>query len=285
MSKKVAVVLGSNRGIGYALAECLASHWDDAGTVYVTARNESEARIAAEELSSKTGCDVKHLTFDLALPNDPVRISRILQQKHGGIDIVVQNGAYLPRSGQPAAADARPMIEANSHGTLRVLEAFTSALRESGQLVIVASALGVLENLSQTLRDQFNTKVHIPKEINDAIDRYVEAVESGASVKEGWPDWVNIPSKVAQVAVTRSYARWAKTNNLLAPHVRINAACPGVTLTDATREFIGTVFTKEEAQSPMEAAMGLMKLLSTPADVEEPYGELVQHGLVVKFGD
>ena len=99
----------------------------------------------------------------------------------------------------------------------------------------------------------------------------------------GWPKWVNIPSKVGQVAVTRAFAR--RERETLADGVLVNAACPGVTLTDATRDFIGTVFKAEDARTPEQAAESLLTWLLLPPGTVEPYGELLKDGAVLPFGD
>jgi hypothetical protein len=65
----------------------------------------------------------------------------------------------------------------------------------------------------------------------------------------------------------------------------INVANPGVTLTDATRDFMGTVFRKEDAQSPEEAAEGLLQLVTLPPGAAAPYAELVEKGRIIPFGD
>lgn len=85
--------------------------------------------------------------------------------------------------------------------------------------------------------------------------------------------------------LTRSFARQAAEQGCLRAGVTINAACPGVTLTDATRDFMGTVFKEDEAQSPEVAAAGLLKILDTGVDAPRPHGELIQHGRVIPFGD
>lgn len=282
---KVGLIIGGNRGIGKALAAALAELWGINGKVYLTARKEADALDAKKEIEEATGLELGTFIFDLSDPADPERVSHQLKALHGGIDVVVQNGAYLPRAGYSAIDDARAMIEANSHGTLRVLEAFFPALRENGHIIVVASALGTLENLPEHLWPAFNTQANNPNQINEAIDGYVDAVESGKAADLGWPDWVNIPSKVAQVALTRSFARLARDSGQLPVGATINAACPGVTLTDATREFMGTVFKEEDAQSPETAARGLMQILKETDSNQRPNGELIQHGKVIPFGD
>jgi len=198
---------------------------------------------------------------------------------------VVQNGAYMPRAGVSAVDDARPMIEANSHGTLRVLRAFLPVLREQARMVVVASGLGVLSKLPLSLRARFEIARGDPAAINRVMDDYVAAVEAGNAQAEGWPEWVNIPSKVGQVALVRAFAQWALASGALPKGALVNAANPGVTLTDATRDFMGTVFKPEEAQSPGQAARAILWLATLPAGTTAPYGELVEHRRAIAFGD
>jgi len=106
-----------------------------------------------------------------------------------------------------------------------------------------------------------------------------------AAAAEGWPDWVNIPSKVGQVAVTRAFAFQARTMGALPRGGLINIANPGVTLTDATRDFMGTVFRAEDSQTPEDAAKGLLDLATLPDGTTEPFAELVEKGRVIPFGD
>ena len=284
MDTKIGLVLGATRGIGHALAEALARHWGAGGLVYLTARDDESGRAAVAALAAR-GVGTRHLLFDLADPQAASRVAAHFREHHGGVDVVVQNGAYMPRAGVPAVDDARPMIEANSHGTLRVLRSFLPVLREQARMVVVASSLGVLSKLPPSLRARFDLARGDPAAINRVMDDYVAAVEAGIAQVEGWPEWVNIPSKVGQVALVRAFARWAQASGALPNGALINAANPGVTLTDATRDFMGTVFKPEEAQSPEQAARALLWLATLPAGTTDPYGQLVEHRRVIPFGD
>jgi len=282
-SHRIAVIAGATRGIGRALVEALAAQWGAAGTVYLTARR-AEDGIAATTALRADGRNVDWLMFDLDDPQGPKGIADILHSRHGGVDVAVLNGAFAPRDDVPAVTQARRMIEANNHGTLRFLDAFAPIMRQNGRLVIVASGFGVLASLPEQLRSRFDTNRRSASEIDRAMDDYVLAVEAGNAGAEGWPEWVNIPSKVGQVAVTRAFAREWRANGRRATGVLINAACPGLTLTDATRDLMDTVFKGRAAQSVAEAANGLLTLLNLPAGASEPDGELVRHGTVIPFG-
>jgi len=281
---KIGVILGGTRGIGLALSAALARCWGAAGQVYLTARTAADGARVTAKLAAQ-GVAVDHVPFDLADPGSPARLAVLLKARHGGVDVVVQNGAYMPRAGVPAAQDAPPMIASNSHGTLRVLRAFLPVLRSGGRMVVVASSLGVLGKLPEHLRARFDTGAGDPDAINAVMDAYVAAVEAGVADHEGWPAWVNIPSKVGQVAVTRAFARWARASGALPEGALINIANPGVTLTDATRDFMGSAFKPEDAQTPEEAAHALLDLATLPIGATAPYAELVEKGRIIPFGD
>ena len=284
MPDKVGIILGATRGIGRALTFQLASAWGPDGIVYASARRPEDGADLRAGLAGH-GLHCQTVIFDLANPSDPDRIAQEILRNHGGIDVVIQNGAYMPRAGIPAQDDARPMIAANNHGTLRVLRAFLPVLRENGRIVVVASSLGILSKLPPHLRSRFDAQAGDPDAINRVMDDYVEAVEARIDGAQGWPEWVNIPSKVGQVAVTRAFAVQARRTGALPKGALINIANPGVTKTDATRDFFGTVFKEEDAQTPEEAARALLWLAALPDGTTAPYGELVDHGRVIPFGD
>jgi hypothetical protein len=105
---------------------------------------------------------------------------------------------------------------------------------------------------------------------------YVEAVESGIAVEKGWPDSINIASKVGQVAAARVFAHephGPRDSRLIA------AVCPGLVDTDASRPWFADM---SSAQSPAEAAEDVLALVTGPVDPAF-YGELVQHGRVVPW--
>ena len=283
MAQRIAVIAGATRGIGFALTRALARAWDAEGRVYLTARRPADGQAAADRLAAE-GLEVGWLPFDLADPASPGRLAALLGERHGGVDIALLNGAYIPRAGRPAADDARPMIAANSHGSLSFLRAMAEILRDDARLVVVASGLGTLKNLPPALWPRF-AAARGPDAINAVMDDYVAAVEAGAAAAEGWPDWVNIPSKVGQVAVTRAFARAYERDPARRAGVLIDAACPGLTLTDATRHLMDSVFKGRTAQTPDEAARDLLWLATLPPGTTAPYGELVQHRKVLPFGD
>lgn len=73
-----------------------------------------------------------------------------------------------------------------------------------------------------------------------------------------WPEWINIPSKIGQVATARTAAR-DKAVAGPGDGILINAVCPGLVDADASRPRFDDM---SEAQSPSHAAEPIVDLCS-----------------------
>ena len=100
MTFRTAIVLGSTRGIGRALVKRLAADLGPDAHVYLTARSSEEGKRAEAELAA-AGTRVDHFVFDLSDAGAPARVAAALAAQHGGLDIMIQNGAYMPSPGAP----------------------------------------------------------------------------------------------------------------------------------------------------------------------------------------
>jgi hypothetical protein len=117
-----------------------------------------------------------------------------------------------------------------------------------------------LADLDQTMRD------------------YAAAVRSGAAAGQGWPEWINIPSKIGQVAAVRVYAR-DQRGQAMGEERLVVAVCPGLVDTRASRPWFTDM---SRAQSPDQAAIDVIKLATGPID-PQMHGELVQHGRIIPW--
>lgn len=93
LDKKVALITGSGRGIGRAMALLFAK---EGAAVFLTARTEKELAAVAAEIVSQGGT-VSYSTADLALARDVERVFAEAEKKFGRVDILVNNaGHYGP---------------------------------------------------------------------------------------------------------------------------------------------------------------------------------------------
>lgn len=145
-TKKIALVTGANKGIGFEIARQLAQA---NVTVLLGARSLQRGQEAAASLAAD-GLAVEIIEIDL---NDEATISAAagtVDEKYGRLDILVNNAGIVDAGdGPPSTADtaaARKLMETNFLGTLAVTQALLPLLRQSpaGRIVNVSTTLGSL---------------------------------------------------------------------------------------------------------------------------------------------
>jgi NAD(P)-dependent dehydrogenase (short-subunit alcohol dehydrogenase family) len=93
LENNVALITGSGRGIGRAIATLFAT---EGASVVLTARTESELAESAKQITSDCG-KVAYLSADLSLEPDCMRVVKAAHEKFGRVDILVNNaGHYGP---------------------------------------------------------------------------------------------------------------------------------------------------------------------------------------------
>jgi 3-oxoacyl-[acyl-carrier protein] reductase len=87
LTGKRALVTGSSRGIGYAIAEALAA---EGVRVALTARTSADVEAAAGRLQGR-GADAIAIAGDLTVASDVERVVREAAETFGGLDILINN--------------------------------------------------------------------------------------------------------------------------------------------------------------------------------------------------
>jgi carbonyl reductase 1 len=271
----VALVTGANQGLGLALVAALLDQRVDGDVVYLTARDDTRGREAAASLAAN-GSAPAFAQLDVTCDDSVERAFAEVVEQHGGVDVLIHNAAARIHPQRDDAVQVRQFVETNNLGTTRVLRAARSALRPGARVVVMASSYGRVMRLGEPLRSHFLGEELTLEQIDQVMLDYVEAVEQGDAKQRGWPSWINIPSKVGQVAAMRVFAREiGRKHGML-----VNAACPGLVDTAASRVWFEDL---SAAQSPAEAAGDVVWLATLPPDEPEPYGQLVQWRRTVSF--
>ena len=145
-TKKIGLITGANKGIGYEVARQLAN----AGcAVLLGARNralgeEAAAKLAAENL------DVRYIPIDLDDSATIVAAARKIDTDFGRLDILVNNAGIAVQGDGPPSISSLEAIErdyrVNFIGTVAVTQAMLPLLRKapSARMVNVSSGLGSL---------------------------------------------------------------------------------------------------------------------------------------------
>jgi NAD(P)-dependent dehydrogenase (short-subunit alcohol dehydrogenase family) len=199
--KKIILITGANKGIGFATARALA----EAGhTVLLGARDPDRGTTAAEQLTAD-GLDARFVPVDVTSPDTITAASALIEQDYGRLDILINNaGISRDRPHPPAelpVAQLRETYETNVFGVVAVINAMLPLLRKSaaGYVANVSSSLGSIASLSDT---------------DSQIWQYANLLAYNSS-------------KAALNAITLIYA-----NTLRAEGIVVNAVDPGYVATD-----------------------------------------------------
>jgi NAD(P)-dependent dehydrogenase (short-subunit alcohol dehydrogenase family) len=189
----VALVTRANRGIGREVARQLAGRGYE---VLLSARDDEQARAAAEELTRSTGGILRPLTLDVSDPKSIAAAAERVRDEPGRLDVLVNNagiGSDFGVSGvEPDFAAIQRALDTNFYGAYRLTIELLGLLRESAhpRIVNVSSGMG------------------------------------GVAEMGGWSPGYRV-SKAALNAMTRILATELKDAGFL-----VNSACPGFVNTD-----------------------------------------------------
>jgi carbonyl reductase 1 len=275
---EVAIVTGANQGLGLALVRGLCRTLGADGIVYLTARDRGRGEQAVGGLQAE-GLSPRLELLDVRSSASVQAVAHTIAERHGGVDIVISNAAARISPEVPSEQQVRTFVDTNNHGTIRMIRAFVPLLNDGARFIVVASSFGTLASLDPRLHPRFDVGQMSLADVDKVMDGYVEAVETGRAAAEGWPDWVNPPSKVGQVAAVKVLAR-ELADDAAQRDILVNAACPGLVDTDASRPWFDDM---SGALSADEAAADVLWLAILPARTRQPYGELVQHRKVLPF--
>jgi len=186
--KKVAVVTGGNRGIGFETCRQLAR---SGLTVVLAARDAAKGRAAAEGLRQE-GLDVESAPLDVA---DDVSVRELggwMKTARGRVDVLVNNAGIMI-DGEDAGlrqADVdtlRRTMEVNLYGAVRVTQALLPLMPAGGRIINVSSGLGQLSDMGGGWPGYRISKTSL-----NALTRILasELQGSGIRVNSVCPGWV-----------------------------------------------------------------------------------------------
>ena len=268
----VALVTGANQGLGFALVQALSRALPADSVVYLTARDPVRGQAAVDQLAANRDHAV-FLQLDVTSDASVAQAAERIRSRHGGVDILFSNAAARITRDRPQAEQVAAFIDTNNHGTYRIIRAFGPLLRDHARFLVVASSFGLLSRLPSQLHPLFDVGIRSLEDIEALMDRYVSLVQAGRERDEGWPEWINVPSKVAQVASMKIFARQMHAD-AMRRGILIDAVCPGLVDTDASRPWFEDM---SAAQSPETAAVDPVWLALRPPGTTAPYGEIVRH--------
>ncbi len=151
LSGRIALVTGSTRGIGRAIAEQLASC---GASVAVTGRDQHRADAAASEIAAAHNVTVRGYAADVGEVAQCTSLVESVERDFGSLDILVNN-AGLTRDNlimRLKDEDWDTVINANLRGAFATCRAASRGMmkRRRGRVINLASVVGLMGNKGQT---------------------------------------------------------------------------------------------------------------------------------------
>ncbi|MFL6316732.1 MAG: SDR family oxidoreductase [Nitrososphaeraceae archaeon] len=189
--KRIALVTGGNRGLGYETCRQLAQL---GLTVLLGARDLTKGKSAAYQLNEKEGLDVMFYQLDVSDTNSISNVAREIDQRFGCLDVLINNAAILYDTWQNTVdADLEVVNDAlrtNLFGPWRLSQAFIPMMKANkyGRIVNVSSLGGSLQYTNYGGTPAYS----ISKAALNMLTRKLaaELVNTGILVNSVDPGWV-----------------------------------------------------------------------------------------------
>ncbi|XP_027731399.1 carbonyl reductase [NADPH] 1-like [Vombatus ursinus] len=273
-SSRVAVVTGSNKGIGLAVVRDLCKKFP--GDVILTARNPTLGQEAVKKLKEEGLNPVFH-QLDINDLQSIQTLREFLKERYGGLDVLVNNAgiAFKVADTTPFPIQAEVTLKTNFFGTRAVSAELLPLIKPQGRVVNVSSFVSVssLKKCSPELQKKFRSDTITEEELVGLMNKFVEDTKKGVHEKE-WPNTAYGVSKIGVTVLSRIHARQLneqrKGDNIL-----LNACCPGWVRTDMAGPR-APKSVEEGAETPVYLAL-------LPPGVTEPHGQFVSEKKVQKW--
>lgn len=202
-NKKVALVTGANKGIGFATAQKLAEHGI---TVLLGSRDEANGKASAEKLQ-QLGLDVHYISIDMEERETFSIAAEYIERVYGKLDILINNAGIQIESEvwQTNTTESVPMevlrktFEVNFFGMVDLTQQMIPLLMksEAGRIVNLTSILASLQYHATPGSNTYNTKTFAYNTSKTAVNSFT--IHLAHALKD------------TQIKVNAAHPGWVKT--------------------------------------------------------------------------
>jgi len=231
---KVAIVTGSNKGIGLSIVRSLCKQFD--GDVFLTSRNNERGHAAVKLLEGE-GLKPKYHQLDIENSESVDKLFDFMMKEYGGVDVLVNNAGIMLMD-----SDKRPFndkvdatMNINFTSTFNITKKFLPSIKSNGRIVIVSSEMGTLgiALCSDEVRTEMG-KLDMPQ-IDGYMKQYIKTAKEGTAKEHGLPEFGSMgPYLMSKTGATLTAMYFDKQAQSQGKGVVVNACCPGFVDTDLT---------------------------------------------------
>jgi NAD(P)-dependent dehydrogenase (short-subunit alcohol dehydrogenase family) len=185
-SRKIALVTGANKGIGFEIVRQLSKHDFH---VVLAARNRDAGVQAVSKLKGVVGFQVLDVSDDVSIG----QAAKEFGSNYDHLDVLVNNAGIYPDEGANILDITREQLVAtfqtNTFGALRVVQAFLPYLKKAGlaRVINVSSGYGELGGLSADVPSYCLSKLAL-NGVTLMLDQRLRG--QGIAVNSMCPGWV-----------------------------------------------------------------------------------------------
>ncbi|KAG2677345.1 hypothetical protein I3843_12G095100 [Carya illinoinensis] len=276
-TKRIAVVTGANKGIGFGISKQLASNGIK---VILTARDVQRGSEAAERLKAAGYSDVLFHQLDVTDPASISSLANFISSQFGKLDILINNAGITGslvdpefRKNHVIGLDeivgekaesfkkfvkqnyklSTTCLQTNYYGMKLVSKELIPLLQlsNSARIVNISSTLGQLQFISnENAKKELGDVDELTEEkVDKVVEGFLEDVKENLVEIKGWPK--TLCTYMVSKAALNSYTRVLAKNY---PNIAINSVSPGHTKTDLT-DNTGVLSVEEGAKGPVMLAL------------------------------
>ena len=225
MSKKIALITGANKGIGFETARQLGN---EGVTIIAAARNAEKGNYAVETLK-KEGIDIEFLKLDVDNEADVKAAVDYISSKYGKLDILINNAGIQVESENWGTNNTetisekalRETLDTNFFNVVKLTNALLPLIKksEAGRIVNLSSILGSLALHADPNSPIYSSKLFAYDTSKTALNSFTihlaaALADTKIKVNSAHPGWVK--TDMGTDAAPMEIADGAKTSVALA---------------------------------------------------------------------
>ena len=212
LDKKIALVTGANRGIGFEITRQLAK----IGTLTIlSSRNKTKGLVAQKKLQDE-GLDIVYHQLDVTDSSSIHELVNFIKKEYGSLDILINNaGIVIDKEDSEDASifhskldSIRKTMETNVYGPLLLCKEFIPLMKKNnfGRIVNISSGMGQLSEMNGNYAGYRLSKVSL----NALTKIFAEEIKGiNILINSMCPGWVR--TDMGGPNATRSTAEGAET--------------------------------------------------------------------------